>query len=57
MSFSKWISESKKSQVTPIHADVDNWLKSVDGLSKDLAILKTAKEKVQEKIKQIKIVL
>lgn len=61
MKFSEWLLESKalpnlmhKKKIASVaHADIDRWLKSVDGLAKDLATLKNAKEKAKDKITQI----
>jgi len=44
----------KKSRPTPIaHDDIDRWLKSLDGLAKDLQDLKDAKEKAKKKMVKI----
>lgn len=65
MSFLEWINRKgdilieapirlKKKKVTAIsHSDIDRWLKSVDGLAKDLKALQKAKEKAQLKISKI----
>lgn len=59
--FSEWAKleetkgPKKKAKITPVaHTDIDRWLKSVDGLAKDLISLKKAKEKSQVKLDQIK---
>jgi hypothetical protein len=44
----------RKSRPVPItHDDIDRWLKSVDGLAKDLKDLKDAKEKAKKKMVEI----
>lgn len=52
MSFSEWINEKKVTTI--VHSDIDRWLKSVDGLARDLQDLKKAKDKSQAKLDQIK---
>lgn len=65
MDFYKWLldetkrvkklpSQPSSKKTAPIaHADVDRWLKSVDGLAKDLTALKDAKLKAKGKMDQI----
>jgi hypothetical protein len=44
----------RKSRPIPItHDDIDRWLKSLDGLAKDLQDLKDAKEKAKKKMVKI----
>jgi len=58
--FSEWVLDEgrqaglrpKKHAAVP-HTDIDRWLKSVDGLAKDLKDLQGAKKKAQDKIDQI----
>lgn len=52
MNFSDLLNESKKS-ASVAHSDIDRWLKSVDGLAKDLNALKDAKAKAKGKMDQI----
>jgi hypothetical protein len=52
MNFSDWLNEAKKS-ASVAHTDIDRWLKSVDGLAKDLSALKDAKAKAKGKMDQI----
>ena len=54
MSFSEWINFNEKKVTTIVHSDIDRWLKSVDGLARDLQDLKKAKDKSQAKLDQIK---
>lgn len=56
MSFFKWceLKEAKKSVAVVAHSDIDNWLKSVDSLAKDLKVLQDAKEKAKAKMDKIK---
>ena len=42
-----------KKQTPVAHADIDRWLKSVDGLAKDLKDLQAAKTKAKDKMSQI----
>ena len=51
MNFSDWLNEAKSASVA--HTDIDRWLKSVDGLAKDLNALKDAKAKAKGKMDQI----
>jgi len=44
---------AKKKISSVAHADIDRWLKSVDGLAKDLSALKDAKLKAKGKMDQI----
>lgn len=43
----------KKKVASIAHTDIDRWLKSVDGLAKDLSALKNAKSKAKEKMDQV----
>lgn len=60
ITFSEWAKleetkTAKKAKIAPVaHTDIDRWLKSVDGLAKDLMSLKQAKDKSQTKLDQIK---
>jgi hypothetical protein len=51
--FFDWIFEEGKKPASIAHADIDRWLKSVDGLAKDLKDLKNAKDKTKGKMDQI----
>jgi hypothetical protein len=51
----KALAHPKKAKIAPVaHTDIDRWLKSVDGLARDLQDLKKAKGKSQDKLDQIK---
>lgn len=54
MSFSEWINFNEKKVTTIVRSDIDRWLKSVDGLARDLQDLKKAKDKSQARLDQIK---
>ena len=43
----------KKQHAAVPHTDIDRWLKSVDGLAKDLKDLQGAKKNAEDKMKQI----
>jgi hypothetical protein len=45
-------SEAKK--ISVIHSNIENWLKSVEGLTKDLKDLEAVKAKFKTKMNQIK---
>jgi hypothetical protein len=64
MNFFDWLMEvkrvfpvkerPKKRKIASVaHTDIDRWLKSVDGLAKDLEALKSVKDKVKGKMDQI----
>ena len=46
------MNEDKKPSI--LHSDIDSWLKSVDGLAKDLKELAAVKERFKKKMDQIK---
>lgn len=57
MHFSEWFRFDELKKIKPAaikHVDIDRWLKSVDGLARDLQDLKKAKEKSQVKLAQVK---
>lgn len=66
-SFSEWMTVDEAKRIVPRkvamrpkkqhaavpHTDIDRWLKSVDGLAKDLKDLQGAKKNAEDKMKQI----
>jgi hypothetical protein len=49
----KKVTPTKKKISSVAHTDIDRWLKSVDGLAKDLSALKDAESKAKGKMNQI----